>query len=248
MPQWYRFNGGQGGDYNQLFPPVTDENGSLAHALAGCTAVATAQILAYHKYPSIIHYYVYHWQAMTSYPSINFLDAVGQKDIQQLLFDIAGSCDPLYSSSGTLISHHNANAYLKDIGYTTDGVQMYDKDQVVNSIKNYHPVLTVGYRLDEQNNYKGHAWVIDGANARRQTYTEQIYEYIGSNPKPADPIDPTEWKLVSDIMEIYKEEYVHCNFGYSGTYEGNYQHELFHLANGRKYIYDLQTITNIKHQ
>lgn len=239
----------QDGLYNQLFPPVTDKEGSLAHAYAGCTAVATAQILAYYKYPSIINNYVYHWQIMTSKPSINDLDIVGQKDIQNLLFDIAKNCNPTYSSTGTGISQHEANTYLKRIGYTTDGVQRYNKGQVVNSIKNNHPVLTVGYRIDEHNNYVGHTWVIDGANARQQTYTEQIYEYKGINPKPANPIDPAEWELVSDITEIYKEEYVRCNFGYSGSYDNvNYQHELFHLANGRKYIYNLETITNIKPQ
>lgn len=236
----------QDGLYNQLFPPIADKDGSLAHAHAGCTAVATAQILAYYKYPSIIRNYAYHWQLMTSSPQIGGLDITGQKDIQNLLFDIAKNCNPSYSSSGTGISHHDANTYLKNIGYTTDGVQQYNKDKVVNSIKNYHPVLTVGNRIDERNNYKGHAWVIDGANARQQTYTEQIYEYIGTNPKPANPINPEEWRLISDITQIYKEEYVRCNFGYSGDYDDvNYNHELFRLANGREYIYDLEIITNI---
>lgn len=236
----------QDGLYNQLFPPIADKDGSLAHAHAGCTAVATAQILAYYKYPSIIRNYAYHWQLMTSSPQIGGLDITGQKDIQNLLFDIAKNCNPSYSSSGTGISHHDANTYIKNIGYTTDGVQQYNKDKVVNSIKNYHPVLTVGNRIDERNNYKGHAWVIDGANARQQTYTEQIYEYIGTNPKPANPINPEEWRLISDITQIYKEEYVRCNFGYGGDYDDvNYNHELFRLANGREYIYDLEIITNI---
>lgn len=237
---------GQGSPYNAKFPPVSDENGSLTHAYVGCTAVAVAQILSYHKYPTTIHNYMYHWSGMTSASTIDRLSNIAYiTDIQNLMFDIANNCNPNYAYTGTYIDEHDANSYLNDIGYVTDGVQTYDKTKVVGSIRNSRPVCVIGY---ESKNV-GHTWVIDGASAKQQTKRERVYEYIGTNAKPSDPIVDSEWKLISDVTEIiYKEEFVRCNFGlWEGLYDGvNYNHGVFNLPDGSHFNDNLQTITNIR--
>lgn len=106
---------------------------------------------------------------------------------------------------------------------------------------------TVGYKLDENNKLVGHAWVIDGAQGKTRTSKEFIYEYIGTNVKPSDPIVSSEWKLVSETQTKENDEYVNCNFGYEGLYDGMYHHEVFKLNNANNYTYNLSIITNIKH-
>lgn len=136
---------------------------------------------------------------------------------------------------------------MKSVGYNTDGIIAYNKDKIISSIKANKPVYARGERY-KNNIYEGHAWVIDGAMAKSRTVKECIYEYIGTNTKPADPIDPAEWKLASETSKTETEEYVRCNFGYKGEYDAPcYYHEVFDLGEKGLFKYNLRIITNIRH-
>lgn len=239
---------GQGNPYNLKFPSVSNEEGDvLEHAYVGCNLVALAQILSYHRYPSTIENLSINWYQITAEKYAYNLDSGYLDRLQTMLFKMSKTLKANYKYTGTGISTENVNKYYKNIGYKTDGIKAYDKDPIINSIMTNCPVHTVGYKLDENNKLVGHAWVIDGAQGKTRTSKEFIYEYIGTNVKPSDPIVSSEWKLVSETQTKENDEYVNCNFGYEGLYDGMYHHEVFKLNNANNYTYNLSIITNIKH-
>ena len=236
---WYQYDG-----YNEKFPPVGSGEEYLPHAYVGCVPIAIAHIMSYHKYPSVIDNYTIDWTSITSSPTINGLSNIYQEQLQNLLYKIKINCRPHYTYEGTGVSMGNGLYFLISNGYTTEGVQRYKKEDVINSINNNRPVCVSGYP-DE--NKDGHAWVVDGADGKQRILTERIYEYIGKNERPADPINPSEWKLISETTSSEKEELIHCNWGWRETrYNGYYYHEAFHLSNGVNYDYDLETIANAR--
>lgn len=79
----------QGYPYNGKFPSVTENGKTLSHAVAGCTTIAVAQILSYHKYPSSFDGLNVNWSGLTASASINDLGITYQEQLQNLLLKIA---------------------------------------------------------------------------------------------------------------------------------------------------------------
>lgn len=256
-PQLINVTWNQGNPYNVKFPPVEGKNEKgeivkLDHAYAGCVPVAIAQILSFYKYPVKFGATSINWVELTRYSSISSLLDIYVGQLQNLLYEIAEDekIEIEYSWSGTSSNIYCANAYLNKIGYTTDGVQDYQSSKVKNSIGNSRPVYVRGSReeiIKGKVSYVGHAWVVDGAEGQKQTRIERVYEYIGKDTHPSDPIDPAEWKMISETSSTATREYVHCNWGWGGSNNGYFFHGVFSPSDNREYLYNQQMITNIKH-
>ncbi|GGH03923.1 hypothetical protein GCM10011416_23760 [Polaribacter pacificus] len=130
-------------------------SGSDFQVYAGCVAIAMAQIMKYHEYPTS-----YSWASM---PNTTATTATAD-----LILDINGGINnayseyPTYSCIGTGV--HNS----KDIGvvlknrfnYTSAIFANYNHSNVVNDLDNNRPVLLAGY--EPPNVPGGHMWVCDG--------------------------------------------------------------------------------------
>lgn len=239
---------GQGYPYNISIAKINC-GGSLVNPPTGCAAVATVQILSFHKYPSIVDGNNLNWVEITREPKASDLSYTYVNQIAKLMSWTATGINTTFGCEGSESDILKVKNYLNQIGYNSDNIVGYDKDRVVSSIQNSRPLYARG-----TSTLGGHAWVIDGANKRNQTIIEQIYEYKGSNQRPADPIDPSEWRLKSETRAQVVEEYVHCNYGYEDIYDGYYIHEVFNLKEeaymgtiyGPSYNSELLILTNIR--
>lgn len=239
---------GQDYPYNQTLDKILC-SGSLVFPPVGCVAVAIAQILSFHKYPPVLDGKNLNWVEMTKAPNANSLSAIYQTQIASLMKSVAEGVDMEFGCNGSGASITNAKAFLSQIGYNSDNIVEYNKDNVISSIQNSRPFYMEGSGPEGR-----HAWVIDGAKKQDRYITQYIYEYKGNNPKPSDPINPAEWTLKSESTTHQEDEYVHCNYGYEGMYDGYYHHGVFNLQDdsyfgtiyGSSFNSELLILTNIR--
>lgn len=239
---------GQGYPYNQALDKILC-NGSWVLPPVGCVAVAVAQILSFHKYPAVLDGNNLNWIEMTKASSATSLASTYQNQIANLMKSVAEGVGMNFGCDGSGAYITDAKAFLSQIGYNSDNISEYNKDNIISSIQNSRSFYMEGSGSEGR-----HAWVVDGTKKQDRYITQYIYEYKGSNPKPADPIDPAEWILKSESTTHQEDEYVHCNYGYEGMYDGYYHHEVFNLQDdsyfgtiyGPSFNSELLILTNIR--
>lgn len=237
---------GQGYPYNLETPLIGCGGGGENHPPLGCATIAVSQILSFHKYPTAFNGVYVNWIEMTRFPSINSLSSVYQTQMQKMLNTIAIGIDIEWGCNGSSSTTTKVKSYFDKIGYTSDAIASYNKSQVISSIGNSRPLYTRGTSSDA-----GHAWVIDGANKKEQTVTERIYQYKDPGVPPL-VTNPSDWILIEERVMVLTEEYIHCNFGYEGLYNGYYVHGVFNLHDddygitGSSFNSDVKILTNIK--
>ncbi len=137
--QWW-----QRGGFNDLAPDYGCDVDADGQTLAGCVAVAMAQVMRYYEFPSN-----YNWDDM---PNL-----IGTNETAQLMRDIGDAVDMNWgcSSSGaepTAI----VPALKEDFGYSMANYSNYNRNTVVYELNRNRPVILGGYGTG------GHAWVCDG--------------------------------------------------------------------------------------
>lgn len=174
--RWYQLS-----PYNDLCP-IRTENGTTAHALTGCVATATAQIMAYYKYPSTGE--GEHTNAEDSTQTVDFSKSVYEWDkmkptysqdekgdsamaVAKLMYDIGCSVNMRYSLtfSGTYVwssMYALTNYFGYDKGAHFEARSFYTSEGwnelLRNELDNRRPVI-MGANSNAQG---GHAFVIDG--------------------------------------------------------------------------------------
>ena len=253
---------GQGGDYTNRNSPtasyalyennynvvinypgmVTDITGDSNHytdtqfdkyLIAGCSPVAIAQIMAYHKYPpsctldlspynpsfNANNPYIYAWTDMTVNTSItDWSSKAARESVGILLYEIGKRANSVYTphikqktTPGGIISEASTSTSqtgmikaLKDMGYIVPAFVDYNFSTLRSSIIAGRPVITSG--SDAEN--KRHTWVIDGT--RKMNYSECLNSSMFN------------WYL-------YETNFVHCNFGWVNSSSSN---SVFNWMNG----------------
>lgn len=236
---------GQGYPYN-LLTPFIECSGSMVHPPLGCATIATAQILSFYKYPTVFDGVNVNWIEMTAYPSIYSLSPIYQTQLQTMLNAVALGVSIEWGCGGSGTTILEVEKYLNKVGYVSELITNYDKTKVINSISNSRPIYMRGTQKDTI----GHAWVIDGANKKMRTITQSVFRYKYPGVPPSFTL-PSDWDLVDETTTTETEEYVHCNFGYEGMYDGYYIHGVFQLhddtyGNGGLYNSKFMLLTNIK--
>lgn len=199
-------------DQNEPFNNFCFLNGASSGepAYAGCTAIAVAQIMAYHEYPytTTLTYPFAHVNSIPlnwdTWKTNVYLDQTG---IAAFIREIGEQIEMEYElgRSGAWLS--DARLYMQRIGYECGEYQDYSQTSAINSIILSRPVPVQAYRYDENNKLKGHTWVIDGYKAIETTTKEWQRQ-----------INQTQWTLVNTIYR--KNKYLHFNWGWAGTYDG----------------------------
>lgn len=162
---------GQGTPFNKYCFTINNNP-----ALVGCTALSTAQVMAYHKYPPSYRSHQYDWEDMisdeTSDDLAHLLHDLGNNENLQSVYGIAGEDRKLYPEEivvGTSASFNRISDALTNMKYINPGssVKLTDihngdkkinEERFINSIGR-SPVIIGGSQWDGS---KSHAWVIDG--------------------------------------------------------------------------------------
>lgn len=117
-------------------PYTTSYNGK---APVGCVATATAQIMSYWQYPSIVNNHVMHWDKMCSSKTPSSSDQ--SEDIAILMEKIGYEVDMEYdcAESGALSS--DAYEFLGNIGYKKYFSKKFNSSDADDAIRYHRPIF-----------------------------------------------------------------------------------------------------------
>ena len=231
--------------YNR-FTRVKGRNGDAPYT--GCVAVATAQIMAYWKYPSSIDGYAMNWTEMCRYTSDIFRNhmfnnqwvgsvtdlnapTTAVDNIARLMERIGAHVGMKYESDGSDADSDNAIKWLKQIGFSGGEKSNYNFNLIKSSLNAKRIVYGRGYSsilkkkflgLTLYTEKRGHAWNYDGYICQSQR-TDRTIVVIDRK---------TNKVLTSTSSTIYNyQDMVHVNWGWGGDYNGYYMSEVFNTNN-----------------
>ncbi len=209
----------QGPPYN-VFAPEIDQT----QALAGCVAVAVAQIMVYkacfngwRNCPLHIAGYEIYWDDL-----VKRFTRIKQLDFESEYRDIS-VVGKLLRALGEAVKMNygltESGAYTKDAatcfaqyGYKDVSIEPYDYERVCALLLDKYPVYISAW--DSSRN-KGHAWVLDA-------FTFQWRNYRVVDPR------------TGEVLKYGREsrELLHCNFGWGGWHDGYYLEGIFNVGKG----------------
>ncbi len=244
--------------------------------IAGCGAVALAQILAYKQYPETCSAVIYRklensgwnnlysseenvWNGNYDWNKINSTDSAAdlgpeyQLQIGALLFDIAEGIDSLYLYNDVtripITGSYSSDrlSYLNKTGYQYDPETYYDYSNVKESIDNDCPVMIRGYSTVKTSTYSFLWW----------TWTFNLFEdghcwvidgYADGSCTAVNKIDGSATTL--------NMNFIHCNPGWAGNSRYGYyvsgvfdmgKPALFNKSAGIAFFnYNMKITTNIE--
>lgn len=178
--------------YNYYSPLINGQK-----AVAGCVAVATAQLMSMYQYPSYYGSQFYYWSMMLMNPYYAGYDGILY--VPKLLYDL-GTFNNLDMSYGVDISISEIAFIprtLLNFGYSSGGtVSNYDYSTVSNELKDGFPVIIGGFSHKkylvqtllgitisrEFFGYEfGHVWLVHGLLERVRpvyTYTDGVITHV----------------------------------------------------------------------
>lgn len=189
------------------------------NGIAGCVAVAMAQIMAYYQYPSSItttypnngftqHYgetIELDWEIMVVYPSVYQIPALLREIGQKVGMD--------YSKSGESEAKvSKIPAGFRAFGFQCGGYSAFDIGLIRSALDKHRPVFIDGRK--STNTKKGHAWVADG----------YIYTRKGTEYYELRIIDDGFRKPYRDYVKVSSNvvttDLVHYNWGWDKSLNG----------------------------
>lgn len=246
---------GQNEPYNFRAPFVSVSD----QAIAGCTAVAMAQLMASHKYPQSPMGKYIQWDLLCRYPKAKLLYK-HEKNVDSVLAYV-DQVSYLLRITGNLLGNqwgkNSTGAYtwnipnlLKSLGYTqTSEESPYSLAGIISSLDKGASVIMSG-----ANQRTAHAWLCDGYKKRtllvRRGYHELCREVFYRGGKE---IEPPIWVRAEHSERIVYEpdreetEYLlHYNWGWDGDLDGYFMAGVFEPGNGRSYGIDVRNILSAK--
>lgn len=120
-------------------------------ALAGCIAVAMAQVMKYHRYPRL-----YNWH--------NMPDTWATIETAKLMRDIGDAVHMNYGCEGSGAQRREvARALVQNFHYSSAKFDDYDPDKVIRELRAKRPVILFGGDFGKKGRLiEDHAWVCDG--------------------------------------------------------------------------------------
>lgn len=219
--------------FNGALDPVKGQK-----PLAGCVAIAMAQIMKYHQWPT-----KYNWSAMdNSYAST---------ETQQLIKEIGVTAHTSYDIDESTASIGDAcNAFKdKSFDYSAKIIDHdYNSDLVTKELKLKRPVCMTGYRDKVIGIIPsgGHAWVCDGLRETK-IYKEYYLQVVART-------SILQYKQVgiTSLTEGYTVATYHMNWGWGkkeqdGKPNGWFGHTSIYIPEENKdYKYNRKDIINIQ--
>ncbi len=211
--------------YNQFAPMIKGQR-----AVAGCVAVAVAQLMAFHQFPKEIDNKYIDWKLINSQrKSSGTQDAAYDKEVATLIYKVGMKLHNSWGVDKTGASYQGAVDMLKDCSYNVRYFMDYHENLIKASIKLRQPILACAYaaKTTTQTGFgifkgkkdiysSGHVWIIDG--------------YLPQN-KTDKLIGVTSHKVYNTKSE--KRLLVHCNWGWGGSFNGFFNSGVFDATEGR---------------
>lgn len=174
-------------------------------AVAGCGAIATGQVVGYHRYPSTFVNHTYNWDAIMQYDSIPSTDITACNSVAEVIHDIGVLIGTDYGVNGSGSQFDSIANCLNAYNYH---YLLDHNDAVFDSIRadidNGYPVIMKGTRYVTENGVVkpyGHAWVVDGVAIKG--FILAVIE-----------IPPQAY--------MSYEYYIHCNWGWRNNDNSGY--------------------------
>ena len=215
----------QGYPYNMHVDKIC----TTGKAPVGCVATATAQIMSYWKYPSMLNQYAMNWDSMSSEPEP--MTYSNQENVARLMREVGREVGMEYGCDGSGAETSDAYNLLGRLGYKKAFSKSFNSSDVRNAIELRRPILVDGFRVKrttgklwwKTTHYeKGHAWVIDGCIVLH--YKQENYRINTSTGE------------YTSTFSYYDENYFHNNWGYSGEGNGYFAAGCFNMQDA--YLYD----------
>lgn len=232
---YVQFKWNQSPPYNYYSPEVSGLDSYMnGKGYVGCTAVAAGQLIAANSHrglfllPASLGGYTLDrdmiWQ------SIDLLKSRGPGEMTFTLFEqseealavalflraIGKSIGMTYKVSGSGAPSRNVASLMNSIGYRNSELVDYKENSVCQMLNRQCPVYIEGKGYDSQEKeYLYHAWLIDGV------YTQRRFAETRST-------------LTNELLKSYWESrnLFHCNFGYSGKFDGYYTPSIYDFHAG----------------
>lgn len=197
-------------------------------ALVGCVAVAVGQVMYYWEKDAEYNGHTYNWDLMK--PLINksaMNNSINREYVQDLLSDLGRSENLAmdYGTDGSAAYCSNISRTFLNFGYSSGGTgQDYDESVIMDEIDCDCPVIICGksHKFEYvfwgqlRTNYSGgHEWLID--------------QYI-LQAREVQTYDTDTGQLINTSVE--NRTLFHCNFGWSGRWNGYYLSGIFNTNNG----------------
>ncbi len=225
---------GQGNPYNYYF-------GANSNINMGCTAVAVGQILAYYKKPSLINidgfnHYI-NWDIISNqvytenYPFLTNLSDEWKMSVSSFLYLIGKLIGINYDNQETGATITQVKNAFRSLGSNYSYSDNYSTTKIISSLNKNNPVYI---RANDSNGYGGHAWIIDGY--KDLTLSVTTYDENG------DIIENTFQN--NDYNYVVERKYWHCNFGWSGLDNGDYQYYNMSIFDNYNLVYVYSSIFN----
>lgn len=209
--------------YNQYTPLINGQ-----HADVGCGGVSVAQAMSIYGKPTSFHGYSFDWAAMTAdNPTeeaikqiARFLEVIGREDVGQFLYLHEGTgaymidLDSIFTYCGYKATH--PEILVPDGNGGTSHLWMPYKDiDVCGELVAYRPVVIYGINGKGIFGNLAHFWLLHGYMQRQRIVEQRINTSTGTN-------------VLSRKTET--EDYVLCNWGWGGLYDGYYINGVFNQS------------------
>ena len=228
--------------FNSRFPYGEDdgkyfENGVM---LAGCGPIAVAQVLYFHRMPTVLHNYIPNYNLLSQCEYQGTFSDAACAEVAEYVYRIAGQiCDDLYhvEEPKPSVNAIDLPNNLRAFGLDAEALAIYDISGVKTLLETNLPVIVRGTHYDPNGivlNDAGHMWVIDGYKSYREsTYLREFY---GAGPKD----------FTDSLINSIDYNLVHCNYGWAGESDGYYTSGIFDLATNLSDDNIVDTIGDIK--
>ena len=179
------------------------------YSVAGCVAIATAQIIAYHESPESYNNHFFNWETikLDSVP----LYSMDIGSVAQLIADIGRIVHMNYTDTLSTANSIYVAECLDSLGYHHVGLVDYDYNTCMEEFNNSRPVYIKGRPHDR---VVGHAWIIDGGIVR----SVHLGMFL-----PGGGLGFSRTNI---------QRLVHCNWGMNGDKDGYFLSDVFDTEQG----------------
>ena len=190
----------QGEPFNSFCPII---NGR--HCPAGCVAIATGQIAAYHEHPSSYNGSFFDWKSIKedTIPLVTW-DILS---VASLISDIGRIVNMNYMEEESLVKRDSIVYSLDSLGYHHSDLVDYDFQSCVLELEQNRPVYMIGEGVRNNGKPYGHSWLIDGCLIR------SVHAYRIDKPNI----------IIRDLIQ----RLVHCNWGFIKGRTGYFRSDAF---------------------
>ena len=183
---------------------------------AGCGIIAAAQIMYYHKQPSVLSGTAFNWDLL------RFYEVGYSNQPMAATIEVANYISKIAIAAGVNINDYvvetgvdfsQITSLFNSTGYNNAMFTTYSFNTIKTMLGQNLPVFISAY---ESNGGASHMWVIDGS------YLYKIEHWVRESYYVGPGWDYNEYISSTDYYNLF-----HCNYGFEGRCDGYYNSAVF---------------------